>query len=75
MLNTLSDYADLDGTEWGEAMTLLTQLNQYSDYLNTDFARALTTEIADQLLYVQEHTRIVENTETYTRTVREIEWD
>ena len=73
--NTLKDYADLDGTEWGEAMSLLEQLARYSEYLNPEFAKALEIEIADQLQYVVDNAHIVESTETYTRTVRELEWE
>ena len=71
----LSDYAALDSTEWGEAMSLLVQLSRYSDYLDTDFSKALAKEIADNLQYVKDNAHIVESTETYSRTVKELEWD
>lgn len=59
-LDKLTEYADFEGTELGEACGLLLQLYGYSDYVSKVFSKAVETEIKKQLKYFQEHTMFVE---------------
>lgn len=70
----LAEYAVLDGTEWGETMLLLYQLERYSTYVSVEFSEMVKKEIEDNLKYAKENATITEETETYTRTVKSLEW-
>jgi hypothetical protein len=59
-LTTLEQYAELDNTEWGEAMLLLSQLKQYSAYLSPVFDLAVEAEYNENLQYARENCVIVE---------------
>lgn len=74
-VETLVEYAECDGTEWGETILALANLWRYYDYLSEDLQKALDKEIADQLEYIKQNCRIVEEEETFTRTVKTIEWN
>lgn len=71
----LGEFAELDGTEWGEMVGALCIMAGRIDMLSDEMADMLMKEIADNAEYVRAHAKIVETTETYTRTTRDIEWD
>lgn len=71
----LGEFAELDGTEWGEMIGALCAMAGRIDLLSYEMADVLMKEIAENAEYVRQHAKIVETTETYTRTVRDIEWD
>lgn len=70
----LGEYAVLDGTEWGETMLLLCQLERYSNYISTELYEMVKKEIETSLRNTKENAIIVEETETYTRTIKSLEW-
>lgn len=71
----LEEYAKLDDSEWGEAMMALCQLGSGRIVmLSEEFYDAVAKEIADNLEYVREHTEIVEEDETITRKIKQLEW-
>lgn len=71
----LKSYALLEGSEWSEAMLALCHLKHYSHLLHADLVKEIDSEIADQLNYVKDHARVVEETETYTSVVKTLEWN
>ena len=71
----LREYAELDGTEWGEMIGSLCILAGRVDLLSDELAAVLAKEIADNAEYVRQHAKIITVTETFTRTTADIEWD
>jgi hypothetical protein len=69
----LQEYAELDGTEWGEAMTLLCQLQRYEGYINDKLFKQVQKEIKSQLAAISQQFIIVEDTETFTRKFKRLE--
>lgn len=72
-LKDLQEYAELDGTEWGEAMTLVCQLYGYEGYINDKLFKQLEKEIKSQLAAISQQFIIVEDTETITRKFKRLE--
>lgn len=72
-LATLAEYADLDGTEWGEMIHALETMHTYSDYISEEMYNALKAEIESNYQWALDNCKIVEEVETYTRTVRRLE--
>ena len=70
----LQEYAELDGTEWGELIQGLEHLYHYRDYMSSELAEALNFEIDLQWSAAKEFCVIVQNTETTTHTTRELIW-
>ena len=73
----LTQYAELEGSELGEACELLVALSRhYEDYLTKDFIKVLRVEMFEQLENFKASSKIVERTETvsYNRTFKELEW-
>lgn len=70
----LTEYASLDGTEWGEVNLLLCQTVSHLDYVSVELRELLYSEIKTNLQYVQNHAVVVETEQTYTRKVKELEW-
>lgn len=70
----LEHYASLDGTEWGETMLALCHLYRYSTYISTELVELIKKEVNDNLKYVKENATIVEESETYTRKIKTLEW-
>jgi len=68
----LAVYADLDGTEVGEACLLLCALASYPDYLKEDFCEALAKEIDEQLTDFRVFTEIVEEEKTEIRKITKL---
>lgn len=70
----LTEYADLDGTEWGETASALLRLWQMRTLLSEEFLSALEKEIREWLEHVKENTTITEHEQTHTYKVKELEW-
>jgi hypothetical protein len=74
-IDELLEYANLDGTEWGEAMEALCNVAQRGrGYLDDAFSALVLAEIDKELEYVRANTEIVEETETITRATKTLEW-
>ena len=67
-------YAQLDGTEWGEAMELLIQLSERLDYVSDELSAMIQKEINDSLAYVKANAEIIETEETFTRKYSDLVW-
>jgi hypothetical protein len=75
-IDELQEYADLDGTEWGEAMEALCNLAcRGRGYLDEEFMSGVLEEIGKELTYVRDNAIIVDETETIIRTVKSLEWN
>lgn len=72
--DSLSDYAELEGSELGEMWSLMAQLAYYEDYMGEEFANALLKEMTEQLEYVQENTEIATETEMIPTKVTRLNW-
>lgn len=73
VMNSLREYAELDGSEWGEMLMLCEQLWKYRFIMSDGLVQALEQEMRDQLEYAEEELEIVEETETYTHTIRRLQ--
>lgn len=75
-LEELRAYADLEGTEVGDYVSLLLALKEQCSWqMEVSFANELDEELMRQLTMFRTRTKIVERTVTETRTIRELEWD
>lgn len=68
----LREYAELEGSELGEVCIRLYALQQYSSHLSDELLFILAKEIKEQLEWFEENTKIVEETETYTRNIKKL---
>lgn len=73
-IELLNKYTELTNDEWSETVIAMCILAGRIDYVSDDLAAALEREIAAEVEYVNEKATIVTRTETYTRTVYDIEW-
>lgn len=73
--NSLEEYAELDGTEWGEAMMLLCSLQGHRAYLSTELLIALQQEIDTNLANVKENATVTTTTEYYSHQVKHLDWN
>lgn len=71
----LEKYADLDGSELGEYCIALISVYNRRDYASPEFETLLDEELSRQLTYFKENCEIVERTETFTRKIRDLEWN
>lgn len=70
----LADCAELDGTEWGEAMTCLVALYRNAHgVLGDDLAAAMEDELLMQIEWAEEHCTIVDRVETREVRFKELE--
>lgn len=74
IIEELEDASHLDGTEWGETICDLLRLYR-SSMVSDSFKSSIEQEILDQYDAFKEYATIYETTETYTRVVRNIEWN
>lgn len=74
LIEQLEEYVKLEGSEIGEACSLLCQLAHYSYCISDELVKALDKELVEQLTMFKEQTTIIERTETRTQTYRELEW-
>lgn len=75
IVSKLQNYAQLEGTELGEACSLLCRLYNYSPYLGESFNKSLLDEIRGQLHNFVAHSKIVTRVETTKLNIQELEWD
>ncbi len=68
----LEEYANLSNDEFGKACHALLNLVRCS-CISAELKTAADKEIHDNLEWCKENLKIVESTQTYTRTVRELE--
>lgn len=73
--NELEKYAVLDGSEWGETCLALINLSGCYAYISEGMSNMLLTELVENLNAAKSGATIVEEQETYTKTVRRLEWD
>ena len=73
-IQALEEYIELEGSEWGEMMGLLVQLYGYRDYCSEKLVKAMESDISTQLEAARENAEIIETKETFTRTVKTLEW-
>ena len=71
--NKLIEFAELDGTEWGEMILAIDALWGRRDYIDEKTKKALEKEITEQWKWAKENLTIVESVETITRPVRTLE--
>ena len=77
IISELRHYVELDGTEFGEAGSLMCQLASYSPYVSEKFLNALVKELHNHLNNYKENSKIVEVTvtETVEHKVKRLEWN
>ena len=73
-IEELEKYAELEGSELGEAIKGLCDLANNSDYVSKDFAKSIEKEVNYQLNYFKKNTKIVTNTRTETYEYEELDW-
>jgi len=72
----LRRYAELDGTEVGEACNLICTLaTSYSDYIGDEFKEAVYKEIEAQLNFFKNNCKIVSEIIPVQQTVYDLEWN
>ena len=72
----LRRYAELDGTEVGEACNLICTLaTSYGDYIGDEFKEAVYKEIEAQLNFFKNNCKIVSEIIPVQRTVYDLEWN
>jgi hypothetical protein len=69
----LIEFAELDGTEWGEMILEIDRLWQYRSHMGVGLTKALESEMRAQWKWAKNNLTIVETTETITRPVRTLE--
>lgn len=74
IIEELTAYAELDGTELGETFIALINLWNTRTYLSEKLVKALEKEIKANLADVKENAEIIETEETFTRKVSYLEW-
>jgi len=72
-LTELMDFAELDGTEWGEMLLSVNALYSCRSIISEELAIALDNEISSQHEWAVNNLEIVEETETITRTTKRLE--
>jgi hypothetical protein len=70
----LEKYAELEGSELGEALADLCHIANYADYLSDVFSKAVEKEIIYQLDFLKNHTKIIKRQYTQEYTHEELEW-
>jgi len=75
MVCELKKYAELEGTELGEACELIITLYGYGDYVSEEFEKSVIEEIKYQLQNFKDHCKIVEGEITTTHITKDLEWD
>lgn len=71
----LNEWAECEGTEWGETVIDLIRMHDYRTYCSDAFNTAVEKEITRFYKDGKKHASFVEREETITRTVREFVWD
>lgn len=72
-LEKLLEYAEYDGTEWGETMAALDNMYRMRSYVSDEFTVSLEKEIDDQYQYAIENASLEVSEETKTITTKTID--
>lgn len=75
MEDELEVYAELEGSELGEACLKLCGLVGHEHIFSSDFTEALKKEILEQVKYFKENTKIITGVRQEIREVVELEWN
>lgn len=75
LVKDLEEYVQLEGSEIGEACSLLCQLSHYAYCLDDKFVKALDKELASQLKMFREQCTIVEVEEVSTHKYKQLDWN
>ena len=70
----LTEYADLDESEWGEVVTQLLQLHQSRSLFSNKFVIALEKELLNFHKDIGVGCTIVEREKTHKVMIRKLEW-
>lgn len=74
-LTEFQQYAQLDGSEWGETATHLLHMYQIKTLLSNNMVKALKQEIEDWLENVKESAKIIEEVITPSPySIKSLEW-
>ena len=74
LAENLESYAELEGTELGEACCNLAQVSRYPDYLSEKFMKAVIKEMKKQLKNFEDNAEIKYETHNVTSSVKFLEW-
>lgn len=75
LIEELSEYADLDGTEVGEYWAALVDMCRHSDAMGDTFSAALDAEIKEQIQFIKDNFEIVEEeTQSVTYKYKSLEY-
>ena len=72
-IEELKKYAELEGSELGEALGELCHIANYADYLSDVFFKAVEKEIIYQLDFLKKNTRIIKRQYTQEYTHEELD--
>lgn len=67
------EFAELDGTEWGEMILEIDRLWSYRSHMSTSLTKELEAEMRRQWKWAKNNLTIVESVETFSRPVRTLE--
>jgi len=73
--NKITEYANLEGSELGEACNLLLQIRGYRDFLSAEFKESLEKEIKMNLKNFKDNCRIITKKVKRTDIIKELEWN
>jgi hypothetical protein len=71
----LQEYANIEGSELGEACWALIGLFGYRDYISDECAEIIKNEILKQLKNFKENSEIIEEEETHTTKYQKLVWN
>ena len=69
----LIEFAELDGSEWGEMILEIDRLWSYRSHMSVGLTKAMESEMRAQWKWAKNNLTIVSETETITRPVRRLE--
>jgi len=73
-IEELREYAKIEGSELGEALELLCEIDNLKDYLSSAFGKAIEKEINYELNFMKNNTKIVVREYTQTNEYKELVW-
>lgn len=72
-LETLMEFAEIDGTEWGEMLQSLNALYRCRSVISKELSLAIDNEISSNHEWATENLEIITETEMVPRTTRRLE--
>ena len=73
-IEELREYAKIEGSELGEALELLCEIDNLKDYLSSAFGKAIEKEIDYELNFMKNNTKIIVREYTQTNEYKELVW-